>query len=286
MSFYRSFLKNQRTTPAALVTAALSGTLGVFAFRRFLTGEAHAEAPRGFCPLQGQEQKQMSGFGRMGWGLTTLKLASVQTVSHNAKRLRFELPENSSLASLPLTYDKGHYIELLVKKYPNGRASSHLHSLRPGDTLSVVGPIRGYSWKPNECPQVNLIAGGAGITPMFQLIQGILNNDEETTKVKLIYGANTEEDLLLKDELAAFEHKFPDRFQAVYAVSNPSAGSLVKQGRITKELLKAELIQGGKIFVCGPPAMEQSLIGNKGLLWGKTGVLQELGFSRRQIYKF
>ncbi|CAI4212005.1 unnamed protein product [Parascedosporium putredinis] len=250
---------------------------------------------------------------RKGWGFTTLKLESVESVGPVFKKLRFQLPEGSSLAMLPLTSailtfsrpngsffpvirpytpitrpdDKG-FIDLLVKQYPNGKASTHLHSLQPGDTLSVAGPIPGYAWKPNEQPHVNLVAGGAGITPMYQLIQGILGNADETTKIKLIYGANTEAELVLRDELTALEKKFPDRFHAVYTVSDPATAesSDTHKGRITKELLEAELARPGKVFVCGPPAMEQSLVGTKGLLWGKSGVLQELGYSKSEIYKF
>ena len=172
-----------------------------------------------------------------------------------------------------------------MKKYPNGRASGHMHSLKPGDSLSVAGPMRGYSWRVNECDQVNLIAGGAGITPIYQLLQGILNNEEEKTKVKLIFGVNTDQDVLLKDELDAFERRFPDRFKVVYTISKPSGNSPFRQGRVTKELLKEELVENGKVFVCGPPAMEASLMGTRGV-WGKKGILEELGYSRQQIHKF
>lgn len=69
--------------------------------------------------------------------------------------------------------------------------------------------MRGYQWKTNEFEHVNLIAGGAGITPMYQLIQGMLNNPDDKSKIKLIIGFNTDKDLVMKKELDAFEQKFP-----------------------------------------------------------------------------
>ena len=68
--------------------------------------------------------------------------------------------------------DEPGYLELLVKKYPNGRASSHLHSLNPGDKLLFAAALKGYSWKPNSYSHITLIAGGAGITPISNSRKG------------------------------------------------------------------------------------------------------------------
>ncbi|KZF25347.1 oxidoreductase NAD-binding domain-containing protein [Xylona heveae TC161] len=249
-------------------------------------------------------------------GFLTLRLESSQQVNDNTKRLRFQLPDPNSNAGLGLTsfiltfhkpangwlpvirpytpinnFAEPGYIELLVKKYPNGRASSYLHSLKPGDTLNIRAPMNGFKWTPNEFESVNLIAGGAGITPMFQLIQGILKNPEDRTNIKLIFGVNSDKDLVLKDELDAFEKGFPDRFKVVYTVSNPAEGSPFREGKVTKELLRTELIgakdgQATKIFLCGPPPMEASILGHKGWLSTQKGALEELGYPSGKVHKF
>lgn len=56
-------------------------------------------------------------------------------------------------------------IELLVKRYPNGPMSEHLHSMAPGQRLDFKGPIPKYPLKENMHEHVALIAGGTGITP-------------------------------------------------------------------------------------------------------------------------
>jgi cytochrome-b5 reductase len=126
---------------------------------------------------------------------------------------------------------------------------------------------------------VTLIAGGAGITPVYQLTRGILQNPEDKTKITLVYAANTEEDILLRSEFDTFQKEFPGRFKAVYTVSQPAEGSKMRRGRVTKELLE-ELTpnRDGMVFICGPPAMETALKGDR----RSGGVLAELGYRRDQ----
>src|SRR5690242_18671743 len=82
--------------------------------------------------------------------------------------------------------DKGH-MDLLVKVYPNGPMSEHLHSMKPGETLDIKGPIPKYPWSENKHTHVAMIAGGTGITPMYQLTRAIFNNPNEKTKVSLVF---------------------------------------------------------------------------------------------------
>lgn len=174
----------------------------------------------------------------------------------------------------------------MVKHYPNGKASSHLHSLIPGDTLTIMAALKGFPWTPNKFSKVYLIAGGAGITPIYQLIQGILNNPEDKTKINLVFGVNTEHDLLLRDELEEYRKRFPDRFSYLYTVSHPKEEtSGLRNGYVTEELLKdvmRDSEKGTHVFVCGPPGMEDSLVGSR----SAPGILSRLGFGKDEIYKF
>lgn len=135
---------------------------------------------------------------------------------------------------------------------------------------------------------MSLIAGGAGITPLFQLARGILGNPSDGTAVTLVLGVNADEDVLLREEFARMERDFPGRFRATYTVSRPGEGSPYRKGKVTKELLeevlpKVEDGQDTKIFVCGPPAMETALVGGRGT---QTGILEQLGYSKGQIHRF
>ncbi|KAM0451065.1 hypothetical protein ACHAPV_010193 [Trichoderma viride] len=286
--------KRVTPTPATLVASGI----GIVALFKLLTGNASAES-----------NTPPKIFGK-GPAFVSLCLESSETVNHNTKRLRFKLPQQDAISGLPLTsalltvsWPKGSwvpvprpytpvsasdvpgYLDLLVKQYPNGKASSHIHSLQPGEKLLVAAALRGYPWKTNEFPHITLIAGGAGVTPVYQLAQGIFGNPEDKTAITLIFGINSDQDVLLKDEFEQFSKKFPDRFKVIYTVSHPSQGSPFRKGYVTKELLEEVLQprrQNTKVFVCGPPAMETSLIGTK----FSPGILGQLGYQRDQVYKF
>ncbi|OCT47740.1 NADH-cytochrome b5 reductase 2 [Cladophialophora carrionii] len=200
------------------------------------------------------------------------------------------------LQSLQPTYtlaDARGYLELLVKVYPKGPMSEHIHGLKEGDTLSFKGPIPKYPWSPNKHSHITLISGGTGITPMYQLIRAIAKNPEDKTKVSLIFGNIKEEDILLKKELSDLEKEFPQRFRVFYTLDNPPESWPYGKGFITKELLKEVIpdpkTENIKIFVCGPPGLYKAVSGPKvspqdqGEL---SGILKELGYTKEQVFKF
>jgi cytochrome-b5 reductase len=263
----------------------------------------------------GEVKKALTGGDQ---GFISLKLEEVEIVNHNSKRLRFRLPEDDMVSGLhvasailtkfqphdsdkpvvrPYTpisdEDEKGYLDLLVKKYPNGPMSTHLHDMVPGQRLDVKGPLPKYPWAPNKHEHIALIAGGTGITPMWQLCRAIFNNPEDQTKVTLVFGNISEDDILLKNELASLENHYPRRFRAFYVLDNPPKQWTGGKGYINKELLKTVLPEPKeeniKVFVCGPPGMMESISGNKkspkdqGEL---KGILKELGYSPEQVYKF
>jgi cytochrome-b5 reductase len=183
----------------------------------------------------------------------------------------------------------------MIKHYPTGKQSTHLHSLKPGDSV-LFAPIKEISWTPNKHVHVALIAGGAGITPMYQLVRGILGNPDDHTRVTLVWGVNSDDAIFLKNELDELEHFHPDQFRAIYVVSDMDAESEHPKGYVTKEVLenaglgvKVRGLEGGdvKVFVCGPPPMEKALTGSKSFFGGsRTGVLHELGFRPGDVHRF
>lgn len=185
-------------------------------------------------------------------------------------------------------------VDFLVKRYPNGKQSSHIHSLSPGDSLLFAVVIPGFKWTPNLHDSITLIAGGAGITPAYQLIQAILANPDDKTKIRLVFGVNAEEDILLRQEFDAYEAKHGrERFQAVYAVSSGGKsvdGQRFRKGYVTEELLRevgaSAQDKNTKVMICGPPAMEEALLGKKGWTGRQEGILAKLGYKKDQIHQF
>lgn len=141
----------------------------------------------------------------------------------------------------PTTLDdtKG-YFELVVKVYPQGNMSKYLDNMKIGDKIKVRGPKGFMKYTPNLVSEIGMLAGGTGITPMYQVrlnptfdrfvesrltlalfIQvalAALRNPADKTKFSLIYANNNEEDILLKDELDALAKKHPGRFSVYYVL--------------------------------------------------------------------
>ncbi|XP_048504487.1 NADH--cytochrome b5 reductase 1 isoform X2 [Beta vulgaris subsp. vulgaris] len=171
------------------------------------------------------------------------KLVKRTELSHNVAKFRFALPTSDSVLGLPigqhiscrgkdangedvtkpytpttLDSDVG-YFELVIKMYPQGRMSHHFREMQEGDYLAVKGPKGRFKYQPGQVRAFGMLAGGTGITPMFQVIRAILENPTDTTKLQLVYANVTYEDILLKEELDSFAHNFPDRFSLYYVLN-------------------------------------------------------------------
>lgn len=127
---------------------------------------------------------------------------------------------------------------------------------------------------------------------MYQLICRILENPQDQhTKLWLIYGNKTEQDILLKSELDQLAQKFRDRFQVKYLLEDTSNAAYEK-GYVTKEMVEAMAKDDGerrKIFVCGPNKMLQLICGERARDYSQgpvTGILSQLGVSSNEVWKF
>ncbi|KAJ3114418.1 hypothetical protein HK100_001669 [Physocladia obscura] len=221
-------------------------------------------------------------------------------------------------AYTPISYSRD-YFDLLVKKYPDGSVSSMIHNLIPGkDFILARGPILSFPYTENMADHIVMIAGGTGITPMYQLIKRILKDSTDKTSISLIYGSKTEADILLGNELQILAQKFPDRLKVNHVVQNISSNELPALTRVavpadnggdanktglTNLLAHRGLIdekvliecgvprpdENPLVLVCGPDAMVEYLAGekraenNQGPL---KGVLAKMGYTTQQVFKF
>jgi cytochrome-b5 reductase len=194
--------------------------------------------------------------------------------------------------------DEQGYLELAVKSYPNGVMSKHIASLKIGDTLDFKGPNLKLPYKANEYSQIGMVAGGTGIAPMLQVIDEILENPEDKTKVSLVFANVSVDDILLKKAIDARESLHPDRLTVHYVVDKAPVFpkfKLAGVGYLTTSILQSTLpppSESSKIYVCGPPPMYKAICGAKGTkdepyAQGElSGVLKQLGYSEAQVFKF
>ncbi|OEL38652.1 NADH--cytochrome b5 reductase 1 [Dichanthelium oligosanthes] len=231
------------------------------------------------------------------------KLVEKKQISHNVAKFKFALPTPTSVLGLPigqhiscrgqdatgeevlkpytpttLDSDLG-YFELVIKMYPQGRMSHHFREMKVGDYLSVKGPKGRFKYQVGQVRAFGMLAGGSGITPMFQVARAILENPNDNTKVHLIYANVTYEDILLKEELDNMAKTYPDHFKIYYVLNQPPENWNGGVGFVSKEMIQshcpapAEDIQ---ILRCGPPPMNKAMAAH----------LDELNYTKEMQFQF
>lgn len=170
-------------------------------------------------------------------------------------------------------------IELLVKVYPQGQMMKHLEAMQIGDMIEIRGPKGAMQYSTSYAKHIGMIAGGTGITPMYQLIRAICDDETDSTQMSLLYANNTEDDILLRKELNDLAMRFPKKFQVQYVLSQAGEGWKGYRGFVSLDLIKKYLApadESNKTLLCGPPpminAMKKALAG---LGWKEPGVLSK-----------
>lgn len=192
-------------------------------------------------------------------------------------------------------HQKG-YFELLVKNYKGSKMGNYLFKLKLGDAIEVKGPYQKFQYKPNLFKHVGMIAGGTGITPMFQILREVLKDKKDLTEFNLIYACRRKEDILLGNELNELMQLYP-RFAPYYVLSQPPQDWMGGIGHVSKEMVKAFMPPPTRphdsvILVCGPPGMMNHLCGDKDFSTyppqqGELkGMLKDMGYIAKHIFKF
>jgi len=226
-----------------------------------------------------------------------LELGKITVISHNTSVFRLLLPDGFTLglpvgqhislqaiinektvtrSYTPITLDSVvGYVDVLIKvypatdSYPGGQMSSHVHSLKVGDKITVIGPkgkityhghgkfkVQGNENQDIKAKTINMIAGGTGIAPMLQVARDILKSSDDQTNINLIFANRTEEDILQKEELEKFATD--ERFNVTYILSRPSESWTGHTGYINTELVQSIFGSPSSenvVLLCGPPKM-------------------------------
>ncbi|CCH59139.1 hypothetical protein TBLA_0B02970 [Henningerozyma blattae CBS 6284] len=176
---------------------------------------------------------------------------------HLAVRVKIEGKEYvRTYTPISPRHERG-FFDIIVKSYPDGTVSKYFAGLVPGQTVEFQGPVGKLNYVPNSSKEIGFIAGGSGITPLLQLVNEIVTVPEDFTKIKVIYLNETENDILLREELNEMSDKYPN-FQIAYVLHKPHQDWPGYTGYITKELMEKHLPAAdddNRLFMCGPKGM-------------------------------
>jgi Na+-transporting NADH:ubiquinone oxidoreductase subunit F len=158
-----------------------------------------------------------------------------------------------SLASSPL--DSRH-VELMVRKVPNGICSGWVFDvLKEGEKMYFTAPYGTFRISASNVPAI-FIAGGSGMGPLWSILQDMREKGVRR-EVWYFFGALTQRDLFLVNELAALHRDLPG-FRFIPALSNEPEGSawMGERGLITDVVGRfMPDCSGREAYLCGSPGM-------------------------------
>jgi dihydroorotate dehydrogenase electron transfer subunit len=141
--------------------------------------------------------------------------------------------------------DGGAGIELLYKMV--GPTTDQMGGLRPGDTLSLLGPLgRGFTVPPGPS-RAALVGGGIGIAPLVFLASGLIESGHVPGGIRVFLGGRSVADLLCADDFAEM---------GLQVSTTTDDGSAGEKGLVTEPLERA-LAAGDidRVYACGPVGM-------------------------------
>ena len=213
-----------------------------------------------------------------------VKIIDVAKLTHDVKRFRVEKPDGYSFTPGQATgvsvnrpelkkkrrsftfsgLNTDPYLEFTIKIYTeHGGTTDELDRLEPGDELVIGLPWGAISYRGKGV----FIAGGAGITPFLAIFRDLHTRNELSGNL-LILANKTRADIILEQEL---REMLGGSF--VNILSREKAEGY-GYGHISEETLKEHIQDfGTSFYLCGPPAMMQSL----------TEILSRLGVKKDEF---
>lgn len=184
----------------------------------------------------------------------------------------------------PINSPHDNHVDLLIKiDDKGGKMSYFLRDMKLGDELFIEGPISGFKYRKNMVPHIGLIAGGAGISPMIQIIREITSNrTDDHTKISLLYGSPTLGELVLKEELDAKQQQ-DEKMHVTYTLDWIAESERDNWpghvGYINEQMIMDNMPKPGPeclIVLCGPPGMIRATV----------ALLNKLGYTSEMIYSY
>ncbi len=215
----------------------------------------------------------------------SVKVVEIGRVTHDVRALVVEKPDGYEFTpgqatgvaiardgwrdeDRPFTFtslNRDPFLEFTIKCYPErDGVTDRIADLEAGDELLIGDPWGAIRYQGFG----TFIAGGAGITPFIAILR-YLHAENGLRGNRLIFANQREEDIILAGEL---RRMLGDA--AKFTLSEPSGHPDRLTGRVDRDFLERHVDSFDQHFyVCGPPAMVESV----------TGHLRDLGAADDRI---
>ena len=167
---------------------------------------------------------------------------------------------NVRIATPPFDRKNGGFM-----KVNPGVCSSYIHSLKPGDKVTISGPYGEFHIKDTQ-KEIIFIGGGAGMAPMRSHILDLFLTKHTQRKVSYWYGGRSLRELFYIDDFKKIEADNPN-FKFNIALSSPLSEDNWNGyiGNIHEVLFENYLKNHPEpeeieYYLCGPPMMTQAVL--------------------------
>lgn len=161
---------------------------------------------------------------------------------------------------------------------PPGAGSSYMFSLRPGDTVTAIGPYGDFHVKPTQREMV-YIGGGAGMAPLRAHLSHLLETENTARRISFWYGARSRQEIFYDDYFLKLARHHPNfAFHLALSAPLPEDQWTGHLGFIHEVVMKEYLLshpqpKAVEYYLCGPPMMIKAC----------NRMLAELGVPPQQV---
>jgi ferredoxin-NADP reductase len=176
----------------------------------------------------------------------------------------YQAERSYSIASAP----DDSALALTIERISDGEVSPWMtDQAQVGDGFELRGPVGGYFvWDDTEPAPVLLVGGGSGVVPFISMARHRARRGLRT-RMRLLYSARSDDDLLYAEELNAMAAA-GDGFEVIYALTRtwPPQWSGFRRRVDAQMLADVSYADRGTspAFVCGPTSFVEAV--SKGLV--------------------
>jgi nitrate reductase (NAD(P)H) len=219
------------------------------------------------------------------------------------QHLMIKIPDPKTKETIIRSYtpisetDQRGTVDILIKIYfdsptcPGGKMTTAIDQLPLDSVIECKGPTGRFEYlgngrvlvsgKERTVQEFVMICGGTGITPVFQVLRAVMQDEEDSTRCVLLDGNRQEEDILCRAELDAFEKldEKGGKCSIVHTLTKGPENWTGRRGRIDAELIKQYAgtpNDQSMVLVCGPEAMEEA----------SKKILLSLGWAESSLHYF
>lgn len=151
-------------------------------------------------------------------------------------------------------------LQIVVDVTPMGVGSKYLLDIKKGDQLEMMGPVGRFFVDEEQQKETTkgymFIGTGSGVTPLWSMVNDLLNDRKETRPIKLRWGMKLMKDLFWQKELVKLKQKYKN-FEYDIVLSREEGAEWKKcRGHVEDCLAKEEGdLSGWQTYLCGNKKM-------------------------------